>query len=131
MRAPAFLPDPRPSGSEPAHFAGPTAGTDMEQEDPLRVFDTYGRSILLYDRRLAQEITDLLPTERDIVQDAKKFVPEAVTFVLRHFEGHLVNRCLTTYIDEDDKQHPVVDDELYYKAQLAVFAAITRNIPKN
>lgn len=60
-----------------------------------------------------------------IIQDAKKFDPEAVTFVRRHFEGYIANRCLTTYMDKDDKYRPIVDDDLYYKAQLAIFAAIT------
>lgn len=40
---------------------------NIELEDPLRVFDTHGRSVLIYDRRLAQAIADLLPTERDII----------------------------------------------------------------
>ena len=61
-----------------------------------------------------------------MIQTAKTFDPEAVMFILRHFEGYMASRCLTTYTDSDSKSHPIVDDDLYYKAEIALFAAIAR-----
>lgn len=61
-----------------------------------------------------------------IIKAAKTYDPEAVTFILRHFEGYIASKCLTTYTDEQMKQHPIVDDDLYYRAQLALFSAIAK-----
>lgn len=61
-----------------------------------------------------------------IIKTAKTFDPEAVTFILRHFEGYIASRCLITYTDDQQKRHPIVDDDLYYQAQNALFAAISK-----
>ena len=61
-----------------------------------------------------------------IIQTAKTFDPEAVMFILRHFEGYIASRCLSTYTDSHNKNHPIVDDDLYYKAEISLFAAIAK-----
>ena len=61
-----------------------------------------------------------------IIQTAKSFDPEAVMFILQHFEGYIASRCLSTYIDRCDKTHPIVDDDLFYKAEIAIFSAIAK-----
>lgn len=70
-----------------------------------------------------------------IIKAAKTFDPEAVIFVLRHFEGYIASRCLSTYTDTYSKSHSIVDDDLYYKAEIALFAAIAgfefREPPEN
>lgn len=58
------------------------------------------------------------------IKAAKTFDPEAVILILRHFEGYIASRCLSTYTDEEGKSRPVVDDDLRYQAELALFAAI-------
>lgn len=62
----------------------------------------------------------------DIIRTAKDFDPEAVMFIFRHFEGYIASRCMSTYMDNWDKKHPIVDDDLYYKAEIALFAAISK-----
>lgn len=61
-----------------------------------------------------------------IIQSAKTFEPEAVMFILQHFEGYIASRCMSTYMDNYNKSHPIVDDDLYYKAEIALFAAIAK-----
>ena len=61
-----------------------------------------------------------------IIQSAKAFDPEAVMFILQHFEGYIASQCMRTYMDNYDKSHPIVDDDLYYKAEISLFAAIAK-----
>ena len=61
-----------------------------------------------------------------IIQSAKAFDPEAVMFILQHFEGYIASQCMRTYMDNYDKSHLIVDDDLYYKAEIALFAAIAK-----
>ncbi|MEH2935648.1 helix-turn-helix domain-containing protein [Hominisplanchenecus murintestinalis] len=60
----------------------------------------------------------------NIIQAAKRFDAEAVQFVLQHFEGFIVSRCLCRYDDEYGNTHFHVDDDLYYQAKIALFRAI-------
>lgn len=59
-----------------------------------------------------------------IIMAAQNNDPEAVDFVLRHFEGYIINKCASTYTDEYGGQHSFTDDDLYYEAKNALFAAI-------
>ena len=59
-----------------------------------------------------------------IIQAAKKFDTEAVEFVFRHFEGFIASQCLIECADGSETTHPLVDDDLYYQAQIALFRAI-------
>lgn len=59
-----------------------------------------------------------------IIQAAKKFDPEAVEFVLRHFEGFIASQSLVDYTDEHGNTRSYVDDDLRYQAQIALFRAI-------
>lgn len=58
-----------------------------------------------------------------VIQAAKNFDPEAVEFVFRHFEGFMAKQCLSDCAGEFETQS-VVDDDLYYQAQIALFRAI-------
>lgn len=60
-----------------------------------------------------------------VIQAAKRFDAEAVEFVLRHFEGFMAKQCLSDCVDEFGTRS-VVDDDLYYQAQIALFRAIDR-----
>lgn len=60
-----------------------------------------------------------------VIQAAKNFDTEAVEFVFRHFEGFIASQCLSDCTDEFGTR-PVVDDDLYYQAQIALFRAIDR-----
>ncbi len=60
-----------------------------------------------------------------IIEAAKKFDPEAVEFVLRHFEGYMIQRSLNISMDEFGNTRATVDDDLYYQARLAVLSAIS------
>lgn len=59
-----------------------------------------------------------------IIQAAKKFEPEAVTFVLRHFESFIAIQSSSEYTDEYGNIYFNVDDDLHYQAEIAVFRAI-------
>lgn len=59
-----------------------------------------------------------------IIMAAKNHDPEAVDFVLRHFEGYMVSKCVSTYTDEYGGRHSFADDDLYYEARKALFSAI-------
>lgn len=59
-----------------------------------------------------------------IIQAAKEFDPEAVEFVLRHFEGFIASQSLMDYIDEYGNMRSYVDDDLRYQAEIALFRAI-------
>ena len=59
-----------------------------------------------------------------IIEAAKKSDREAVEFILRHFEGYIISRCLTTYVDQYGNTKTFLDDELRYQAENAVLAAI-------
>ena len=60
-----------------------------------------------------------------VIQAAKNFDPEAVKYVFHHFEGFIASQCLTDCAGEFGTQS-VVDDDLYYQAQIALFRAIGR-----
>ena len=59
-----------------------------------------------------------------IIQAAKEFDPEAVEFVLRHFEGFIASQALMDYTDEYGNTRSFVDDDLRYQAEIALFNAI-------
>lgn len=59
-----------------------------------------------------------------VIQAAKRFDAEAVQFVLQHFEGFIVSRCLCCYDDKYGNACSYVDDDLYYQAEIALFSAI-------
>lgn len=59
-----------------------------------------------------------------IINAAKEYDAEAVEFVLRHFEGYIASQCLTDCTDKSGNIRPIVDDDLYYQAQIALFRAI-------
>lgn len=60
-----------------------------------------------------------------MIQAAKEFEPEAVAFVLRHFERFIASRCLSGCPDEYGNVRSYVDDDLRYQAVIAVFKAIS------
>lgn len=59
-----------------------------------------------------------------IIQSSKKFDPEAVEFILRHFEGYIASRSSTYYIDKCGNIHSYMDDDLRYQAEITIFKAI-------
>lgn len=59
-----------------------------------------------------------------IIKAAKEFDTEAVEFVFRHFEGYIARQCLVDYTDEYGNTHSFVDEDLRYRAENALFAAI-------
>ena len=58
-----------------------------------------------------------------IIAAAKTFDPEAVDVVFRHF---IASQCLIDCTDEYGNTRSIVDDDLYYQAQIALFRAIDR-----
>ena len=40
-----------------------------------------------------------------VIRAAQAYDNEAVGFVLRHFEGYITSRCLSSYTDEDGNEH--------------------------
>lgn len=58
-----------------------------------------------------------------VIQAAKNFDTEAVKYVFHHFGGFIASQCLSDCTDEFGIR-PVVDDDLYYQAQIALFRAI-------
>lgn len=58
-----------------------------------------------------------------VITAAKSFDPEAVGAVFCHFENFIVSQCLSDCVDEFGT-HSIVDDDLYYQAQIALFRAI-------
>lgn len=61
-----------------------------------------------------------------VIVAAKAFDPEAVGTVFCHFEGYIASQCLIYYTDEYGNTRSIVDDDLYYQAQIALFRAIDR-----
>ena len=61
-----------------------------------------------------------------MIAAAKTFDPEAVGAVFRHFEGFIASRCLIDHTDEHGNTRSIVDDDLCYQAQIALFQAIDR-----
>lgn len=59
-----------------------------------------------------------------VIMAAKDNDPEAVDFVMRHFEGYMLSKSVSTYTDEYGGRHSFTDDDLYYEARNALFAAI-------
>lgn len=59
-----------------------------------------------------------------VIMAAKDNDPEAVDFVIRHFEGYMLSKSVSTYTDEYGGRHSFTDDDLYYEARNALFAAI-------
>ena len=59
-----------------------------------------------------------------IIREAKKYDEEAVDFVLHHFEGYIVNRCLSSYTDEYGNTRTFLDEDLRYYARAALLSAI-------
>lgn len=59
-----------------------------------------------------------------VIMAAKDNDPEAVDFVIRHFEGYMLSKSVSTYTDEYGGRHGFTDDDLYYEARNALFAAI-------
>jgi len=59
-----------------------------------------------------------------IIQASKKFDPEAVKFILRHFEGYITSRSSTKYIDKCGNIYSRMDDDLHYQAEITIFKAI-------
>lgn len=60
-----------------------------------------------------------------IIRAAKKCDDEAVEFVLHHFEGYIVSRCLSYYTDQYGKAHTFLDEDLRYCAKSALLSAIS------
>ena len=61
-----------------------------------------------------------------IIQAAKNCDTEAVKYVFRHFEGFIASQCLIDCTDELGNTRSIVDDDLCYQAQIALFRAIDR-----
>ena len=59
-----------------------------------------------------------------VICAAKQYDPEAVKFVLNHFEGYIAKRCLSACADEEGRIRSLVDEDLRYEAVNALFAAI-------
>ena len=59
-----------------------------------------------------------------IIQSSKKFDPEAVKFILRHFEGYIARQSSTNYIDKCGNIHSCMDNDLHYQAEITIFKAI-------
>ena len=59
-----------------------------------------------------------------IIREAKKYDGEAVDFVLHHFEGYIVTRCLSSYMDEYGNTRTFLDEDLRYSARAALLSAI-------
>lgn len=59
-----------------------------------------------------------------VIRAAQAYDNEAVGFVLRHFEGYITSRCLSSYTDEDGNEHTLVDDDLHYQAIRALLSAL-------
>lgn len=59
-----------------------------------------------------------------LIRAAQNFDNEAVDFVLLHFEGYIVNRCLSAYTDKYGNEHKFLDDDLQYQARKALLSAI-------
>ena len=59
-----------------------------------------------------------------IIREAQKYDEEAVDFVLHHFEGYIVNRCLSSYMDEYGNTRTFLDEDLRYSARAALLSAI-------
>ena len=60
-----------------------------------------------------------------VIRAAKKFDSEAVLLVFQHFEGFISSQCLCCYDDKYGNIRHYVDDDLYYKAIIALLDAIT------
>lgn len=61
-----------------------------------------------------------------IIQAAKEFDTEAVEYIFRHFEGFIARQCLINCTAEHENTYSIVDDDLCYQAQIALFRAIDR-----
>lgn len=59
-----------------------------------------------------------------VIEAAKNYEPEAVIYIQRSFESYIVKRCTKAYKDDQGNTNYAVDDDLYYQAQIALFAAI-------
>lgn len=59
-----------------------------------------------------------------VIAAAKKFDQEAVGMIFRHFEGYIASRCLSNCTDENGNARSVVDDDIYYQAEMSLFRAI-------
>lgn len=59
-----------------------------------------------------------------IIQASKEFDPEAVEFILRHFEGYIARQSSTNYIDKCGNIHSRINDDLRYQAEITIFKAI-------
>ena len=59
-----------------------------------------------------------------VILAAKEFDPEAVEFVLRHFEGYIASKASVIYADQYGNTHSYVDDDLHYRGIITVFQAI-------
>ena len=59
-----------------------------------------------------------------IIKAAKGYDSEAVDFIFRYFAGYIESKCTYTYTDEEGNACTAIDEELYYRAELALFAAI-------
>lgn len=58
-----------------------------------------------------------------VIAAAKTYDPKAVITIFRHFERYIASQCLSDCAGEFGTR-PVVDDDLYYQARIALFRAI-------
>lgn len=59
-----------------------------------------------------------------IITAAQDSDVEAVTCIVKHFEGYIAVKSLCKYIDEQGTAHSYVDEDLQYHAEIALYAAI-------
>ena len=59
-----------------------------------------------------------------VIQAAKACDSEAIDFIIRHFCGYITRQASSVSTDEYGNRRSFVDDDLFYEAINAVFAAI-------
>lgn len=60
-----------------------------------------------------------------IIKAAKTYDAEAVEFIFRHYESYIISQCRAAYEQSAQADQRNIDDDLYYRARNAVFAAIS------
>ena len=62
----------------------------------------------------------------EIIKAAKENDGEAVEFILHHFAGYIVSRCINTCMDEQGNTCSFVDEDLRYQAEAALLTGISK-----
>lgn len=59
-----------------------------------------------------------------IIKAAQEYDPEAVSYILKHFEGYIASQCLMNYEDDFGRVRSYVDEDLRYQGEIGLYAAI-------